>query len=172
MKYLVTTAIAVAVFAVGYLIVPPVQNIVNQQPGAATGPDSFFDCETHNGVQRCFYRMAMTTGTTTPCAFKMQGATSTLVIAQARLNVATATAATVTIAKSTSFNATTTLLASGLLAAGAQGTVVATTTGGVDTASVIAPNNYIVFGISGGQGGITLSSANSGVCLATTDTTI
>ena len=117
--------------------------------GAVSGPDIYSPYLNVNGVTEFYHRSAMTTGTTTPCAFKVT-ATSTLVTGVAKFNVGSTTAATVTFGRGTHSTATTTWLHNASLAANVQGTfaVPAATT----TNQTFAPNEYLVVGMSGGNG--------------------
>ena len=120
--------------------------------GAVSGPDSSFDCESHNSVTRCFTQRALTLATTTPCAIKSPSATSTLVMASLRVNVASSTATIWDVTKaSTAFATTTALNGQKPLASGVQGTLSATTTQTVssDDAMVFAPNKFLVWGARG-----------------------
>jgi len=165
MKNYLITAGVLGVLVVGLLLA--LNGKVPQAPlGAVTGPDSFFPCETHNGVMTCFAKAQATLGTTTPCVLKSPNATSTLRMGLANFRPASTSASIVTVAKSSSYNATTTLITSGVLAGSAFGTVVATSTGGLDSLSTFAPNTYFVVGVQGGQGAITFGGTGAGSCQA------
>lgn len=156
----ITAAVSLVVFLVGIGFVRPVQQVVekvtNTQLGAVVGPDSYFPCETHNGVQTCFERQTMAKATTTICAMKSPTATSSLSLASVNFIVSTTTASRVTIAKAATAFATTTLLAAGNLGASADGAFVASTTasGGatVDGTNIFSPNTYVVVSMAGGVG--------------------
>lgn len=145
-----------------------VERIVEKTVGAVTGPDSFFPCETHDGIQRCFTRYALVISTTTPCTIQSPSGTSTLIAASIKIDTATSVATTIHVAKSTLRNATTTLLNSAALASGARGTLLASTTGEqaemADSNIIFAPNNFLNFGVFGGTG---TSDNITGVCQAT-----
>ncbi len=99
---------------------------------------------------------SLTQASTTPCAIQSPTATSTLVFGGIKLNVSSTTASRVTLAKSSTQYATTTLLGFADLAAGAQATVVASTSfsgiAGADGALVFSPGQWFVVGMSGGTG--------------------
>lgn len=139
--------------------------------GAVTGPDSFFDCETHNGIQRCFTRKGLVGATTTPCAIKSPAATSTLIISELRINVGTSTATTWTAATSTTAFATTTLFVPTIsLASGAQGTMTAaTTTLSNNPDNVFKPNTWLVWGVAG-INNVVDATKLTGICQATFET--
>jgi hypothetical protein len=127
------------------------------QPGSTAGPDNFYPVETHNGVTTYFFNQKMNQGTTTVCSFKSPSATTTMARpAFMNWTVGSTTAGVATIAKGIIGNtSSTTLIAAGTVAAGAQGTLMASSTGtGVllDNVNVIAPNTYINFSFSGGNG--------------------
>jgi len=122
--------------------------------GAVAGPDSYFPCETHNGVQTCATKRSLTTATTTVCAIKSPNATSTLHRGSVKFSVSSTTASTVTLAKAaTPFATTSILVADTSVSANAQASIVSTSTvlstGGV---TLFAPNQYFVVGMAGGVG--------------------
>lgn len=134
--------------------------------GAVAGQDSFYPCETHNGVQRCFNQVGLTTATTTICAIKSPNATSTLVSAGLTFRVSTSTASTVTVARSSTAYATTSLIGSQLaIGANAQfSSAIASTTATNGGSTIFSPSTYMVIGMQGGLGG-TFSPV--GTCNAT-----
>lgn len=101
---------------------------------------------------------------TTICALQSPAATSTLQSASVLLTTSSTSASTITLAKAATAFATTTLLNTGAVAAGAQATIIASTTsqGGTDQASVFGPSQWFVAGMSGGTG----TFSPSGVCSA------
>lgn len=106
----------------------------------------------YGDIERRAARVALNTATTTPCAIQSPSATSTLVHASLSITTATSTATTWTVAKATTAYATTTSLGSSIaLASGKFGTMTASTTfnGLADDTQIIAPNNYIVWGVAG-----------------------
>lgn len=115
------------------------------------------------------YDNTFTAATTTPVAIQAPNATSTLIVGACRVDVASSSQNVVlTIAKGSTAYATTTALGRNTFAAGAQGTLVASTTEtnvAIDPAYVFAPNSWLVLGMEGGTGGVT-GSAPSGVCVA------
>ncbi len=58
----------------------------NPTVGASSGPDSFFDCEAHNGIRRCFTRVGMIASSSVACIVKAPSATSTLTNFSVRIN--------------------------------------------------------------------------------------
>ncbi len=117
------------------------------------------------GITTTYVHAIPTAATTTPCALFSPAATSTLLSAQLTLTVASGTVATtVTLAKGTTAFATTTPLAPDTaVAAGAQTTVIASSTL-ISSTRIFAPNTPVVFGIAGGSGGV---SSPVGICDAT-----
>lgn len=104
---------------------------------------------------------------TTLCSIRSPAATSTLVHAAIRLDSASTSAAYVEIARSTSPAATTTRIGSPyVVAANAQATIVASTTGSVaGDATIFPPNNYFVIK-AGFATAATSATAPSGACQA------
>jgi hypothetical protein len=137
--------------------------------GVDGGTTNFTSLSVQNGVSvgglfTTATRVAMATGTTTVCAIQSPNATTTLTEASALFTVSSASASTVYLAKATTAFATTTSLGFAALAAGAQGTVIASTTPSsvtVDGAQVFAPNSWFVVGMTG----LTTYSP-TGVCTA------
>lgn len=110
---------------------------------------------TVNGVKNYFDRQTMKTATTTVCAIKSPAATSTLVSGLVNFSVSSTTASTVTVAKSATAYATTTLINSVSVGANAYATILtASTTNSalVQTDRTFAPNTYLVVGMAGGVG--------------------
>lgn len=119
-----------------------------------------------NGVVTTYGRVTtLTAATTTVCAIQSPAATSTLQFGSLKLTVGSTTAITVTLAKSSTAFATTTLLNSASIAAGAQGTVIASTTESVnpDGLGVFSPSTWFVAGIAGGTG----TFSPTGICQVT-----
>lgn len=142
----------------------PVQ--VRETVGAITSPNIPSTYLSWNGVTLNHRRTdTLTAATTTPCALQSPTeATSTLVYASVRLTTSSTTATRVVLAKSTSFNATTTELAARDVAANNQLTLVATTSPSTMDNLVFAPGQYLVMGIQGAGG--TAGLAPVGVCTA------
>lgn len=161
----VSAAVAVAVVLAGFMLVPKEEKPFRAQSEAVTEGN----CYTFRGVNVCPNRVPMQTATTTVCAIKSPAATSTLVRASAQFRVSSSTASTITLAKAATFTATTTLLGQQyIIAAGAQATVVASSTTSNSGLQdfVFAPNQYFVVGMSGGIG----TFSPSGFCNATFET--
>lgn len=155
-QYLTPAVIAVVVVALA-LTFFGTKTIVNNI-GASTGPDNFFPCESHNGVQSCFIRAPFVTATTTPVSMKSPNATSTVAVACRSTN-STTTAQTYLISTGSGQQSSTTALGSAGVAAGALGAVNASTTLNL----IIAPNNWVQFNAFGGVG----TSNLTGFCSAT-----
>ncbi len=168
MNNIITSAIVAVV--VGLVTVTTVLSIqpapAPSEPLAATSQQvTDGGCYFLGGLHTCPVRKALTTATTTVCSIKSPAATSTLDRARITLTVSSTTASTVTIAKGATFNASSTLLASAPLAADAQGTLTASSTAtgvNLDNINIIAPNQYINFSMSGGNG----TFSPSGSCFA------
>lgn len=120
--------------------------------GAVSGPDSYFPCETHNGVTSCFSRVALRQASTTLAIIKSPGASTTVSSAACNIASGNVYANDYQLGWSTIPGATTTHMARLTMAAGGSNTVIATTTltgsfgGGND--GVIPPNTYISFRVS------------------------
>jgi hypothetical protein len=150
--------------------VPPTPVVVNvpesNKPlGSVVGPDITSPFVSINGVTTYYNRKALivgttyntgntttVNGTTTPCAIKSPGATSTLVFASYLDNSATATAKLLTIAKAANAFATTTRIGNRVRIGGnEQATVFASTTSNTThpdpSVFVFEPNYYLVFGL-------------------------
>ena len=154
---LISVVVSVVVVAAALVLFKPVETII-KQVGSATGPDSYFDCETHNGVQSCFVRRSFLTGTTTPAAMRAPSATSTVAVACRSTN-STTTAQTYLISKGLGMQSSTTALGSAGVGAGALGAVNASTTLNL----IIEPNAWVQFNAIGGVG----TSNLTGFCSAT-----
>lgn len=91
--------------------------------------------------------------TTTICSIKSPEATSTLVYASVNVKLASSTDnSIVDIARSTNTGATTTIIGTTYnILAGAQATIVASTTATAATTVVFPPNNYMVVNMKGGS---------------------
>lgn len=135
--------------------------------GAVTGPDSYLPYVANNNVREYSYSKNLATGTSTVCSFKTPAATTTLRHAAIRFTLASSTATVLDIAKDTSFAATTTKIGSTYaIAAGAQATIVASTTGSVaGDATLFAPSTYLNFKI-GPTTGDGAGHAATGLCNA------
>lgn len=159
-------ALVLAALALGAVLFLGPEPVVETPLGAVSGPDSSFPCESHNGVTRCFATMGMRVGTTTTCSLKSPNASSTLVTSQARFIIASSSAALVEMGRASDNGATTTLLARQNFAAGAGGSLIATTSATALTDGIVAPNSFINVRITG-AGGATAATAPTGVCQAT-----
>ncbi len=146
-------------------------NVAKNTPvraGAIAGPDissEYLRWGLGAGVVQYATAIPFTAATNTPCAIQSPPATSTLRLGGVKLSVSSTTASTVTLAKSTSFNATTTWLTTESVAAGAQATIVipATTTPTGMGHLTFAPSTWLVMGMAGGSG----TFSPSGACHAT-----
>ena len=126
--------------------------------------------EVHGGLQEDFRSIAMTTATSTPCAFLSPAATSSLNYFSAVVSSSTAvTSTTYVLATSTTQYATSSLItrfgtaATGALPASAQGTF---TWGIGDTNNVVNPSTYVVLGVQGGTGNFGTAAQVGGTCKA------
>lgn len=156
---LIGTLIAV-VIAIGGYAYPEAQTVVREvQVGSVTGPDAYLPYTANNDLQTFSETRKLATATTTVCAVKSPGATSTLAFGGVRLDVSSTTASTVTLAKASTAFATTTALGFATVSANAQAAVVATSTA---DSFVFAPNTYFVVGMAGGTG----TFSPSGSCSA------
>ena len=158
-KYIFGAIALVIGFGAGYFV-------FHQSPplGASTGPDSYFPCESHNGVTTCFFKSKMNTASTTLCSFLMPNATSTLLMAQYQIASTSASAGSIDMGKAATAYATTTLEAPNLaLSANLPATVesLRTAAGGNAMTETLAPNSYLNV-IAGGAG----SLQYGGTCVA------
>lgn len=159
MKQIITIAAISLVMsvAVGYaLFNKQVTTIVHQDGttttvGAYPGPDSSFPCESHNGVTTCSERRALLLGTTTPFAYRTPTATSTLRSLSCATTGATTTGQTFVLTKGSGMQASTTAISNSItVAAGANGSVVASST--PELLRVFNPNSWVQFNAIGGTG--------------------
>lgn len=162
---IVSVLASVIVFVVGMFFVKPVQNIT-QNLGATPGADFNSPCETHNGVQTCFYNVAMNQASTTNCSLRSPSATSTLARPPIiSTSVSTSSAYNLVVAKGTNTNASTTLLTN-TIAYGANVlfTEVATSTALniQNTDWIFAPNTFLNISMNGGAG----TYSPTGRCIA------
>jgi hypothetical protein len=136
-------------------------------PGVDISTTNFTSISSSNGIANggvyttAARTSSMTAATTTVCAIQGPNATTSIVNASALFTVSSTTASTVTIGAASTAYATTTFLASGSIAANAQGTIYASATS--STNFVLAPNGYVVVGMAGGTG----TFSPTGVCTAT-----
>lgn len=168
-KTLGAMLVVILVATAGAYLYPKVQKPLSAQSQQVTEGDCFVS---PIGVYTCQYRQAFAQATTTVCSFiSPSAASSTLAAAWMRLNQGTTTAATLRIAKAgagvANNNASTTVITYTDLASGAQGTLVASTTGSVpiDSVLVFAPSTRLNFSIQGGTG--TFSQGLGSACFAT-----
>ncbi len=165
------TNIAITVVALVALVVavvsfgkPRTSTTVVESPnyGAVSSPDVQSDYLCVGGVCQTYRRSELKSATTTLCALPSPAATSTLDFASVRIaSTGTTSALTLSIAKSATAFATTTLL-SGDQAVAANGphTSFASTTVPL---AIFSPNTWLVVSIAGGTGGQALT-VPSGSC--------
>lgn len=138
--------LTIAFIGLGYAYVMKPDTViptVSDKVGAVTGPDSFFPCESHNGVTACFGRTPMAQATTTLCTIKSPAATSTLISFGLIISVGTSTSALIDIGEGTTPFATTTGLIVGAasVASGAQSSIYAQPL--ATSSLILAPNTYV-----------------------------
>jgi len=144
-------------------IVPPQQ----EELGAAPGPDIYYPYLSINDVMSFYDSKETLSGTSTVCAIKSPNATSTLDVGSVYFRgVATSTATVISIAKSATAFATTTLLGADVtIGAGAQGyTIASTTSATYANQYVFAPNQYFVVGVKGITAGQLATENIDGTC--------
>jgi hypothetical protein len=150
-KLVSVLVVGLALVALGFVAYTALKT-PNTIVGSVSGPDSFFPCETHNGVTTCSESKAFNTGSTTLATFKSPNATSTLSAAVATFGVGSSTALMFEWGRSLAQDATTTSLGQFFIPAEGRVTLVASTspgafTGGVsgvaDAAYIIPPNTYV-----------------------------
>lgn len=153
--------IITAVLAVGVIVAlwlgaqAPTQTVQTVQSKlGALNPDIISPYISFGGVQMYSARSNdLVQATTTVCALQSPASTSTLQFGSVQFSVASSTqASTITLAKATTAFATTTSLGKFVIAAGAQGTVIASTTPTLGDSVIFSPNTYFVVGMQGGGG--------------------
>lgn len=122
--------------------------------GAIAGPDipsSYLKWGVGNGVRIWPVSQPLTKATTTPCAMQSPSATSTLMEAGVKLDVASTSATVWTIAQAATAYATTTNLGTDYaVGASKQAFIQASSTPAAGAATVFAPNTYVVVGAAAG----------------------
>ena len=148
---------AVVLLLGGYVFhTPAVENVF----GALAGPDIPSPYLNWGGMRQWNNGLSFTQATTTPCAIQSPAATSTLVEAGVRVDVASTTATRWDIAKAANAFATTTAIGSMQnIAADGQAFFHASTSPGAGAVEVFAPNTFLVIGV---RGGITPGTAGTG----------
>lgn len=107
-------------------------------------------------------RRSLSQATTTVCSIQSPAATSTLVYAGIQMNVSSSSAEILDIAQATTAYASTTKIGTTYnVAAGAQATVVASTSPAAGAATLFAPNTFLNFKTQGGTTGEAASAAAS-----------
>lgn len=144
---------------------------VIKEVGGLPGPDISSSFLTVNGVTHHYFKQRMNTATQTVCTFDMTpgGATTTLIAASARYDTGSTTAFTTYIGKGAVVTATTTLLGQGYFAAGAVGTVIATSTpldGTNEDKTFTKTAKYLNFGMYATEANSGGTFSPKGVCVA------
>lgn len=125
--------------------------------GNASSPSVIDGCMEVNGLTSCYHRISLNQASTTVCSIKSPVATSTLRHGSLKITTGTTTALILYAAKSTSFAASTTLLAGGYaLASNAQVTLLASTSlpFASDGVLMFAPSTYLNFSYQGAAGSL------------------
>lgn len=158
----------VAVIGVAWGLSPSSTSVVEKtvERLGGTNPDVISQYLNVGGVRHEYRRAALNTATTTPCALQSPAATSTLLHSALRIEVGTSTATVWTVAKAANAFATTTAFDQFSLGSGAQGTmfVGSASSTAPDEISVIAPSQYVVWGVQGTT--IANSALLTGYCQA------
>ena len=152
-----------------------VEKVIEERLGASPGPVRTESCETRNGVEQCFVAMSLLAGTTTPCSLRSpRHATSTLLRSATRFDTGSSSDLVITTAKASTYNATTTNLAttSPTLSANTRGAFVVNNDNPgsvVDHKFVFAPGDYLNVGVrqTGAGGQFVVGLAPTGKCNAT-----
>lgn len=164
-NYLVMAGIGLAMALVVVSFVKPVQKVINQTTGANLGalagpdiPSGYLRWGGGNGVRVWPTGRALTQGTTTVCSILSPAATSTLLSAGLKLDVASSSATLVEFGQSTSVpTATTTRIGTAyVVAGGASAFIAASTSPTTGATTVFAPNTYLNIKV---QGGVTLGDS-------------
>lgn len=152
-NYIISGIVAIVVILVGVTLTrQPTQPTPKPSLGSVASPDIQSPYYTVGGSPEWGNRSVTLIASTTPYTYQTPPATTTLEDFTCTFRVASSSATTVTLAKSTVPNATTTFLASASISGGAQGTVVASTSAlgslNPDGPDVFAPNTYLTMGIA------------------------
>jgi hypothetical protein len=142
--------------------------VKSEDLGASSGPFSPNATNLNlGGVNIKGKAMSLATGTSTVCAIQSPAATSTLLSAGVRFKLASTSATVVDFGKSSTRYSTTTRIGSAYaVAASAQATIVASSTGSVaGDATIFAPNQWFVAKYSDNGNGV--GNASTGSCYAT-----
>ena len=130
--------------------------------GASPGPDMYVPYLSVNGVQSYYEQKGLNAASTTICSLLSPNATSTLELGSIGLRTSTTTAFTLTLAKATTANATTTLLGEISGAANTKVTLVASSTIVSLEDRVFAPNTYFNATMRGGAPAATAAGTITG----------
>lgn len=169
-KKIVTIGIVVAI-ALGIVGIftggQTIQRVVNKSVGSVAGPDlynPYFRFGNGDGIREWKTAIGLSTATTTVCSIASPAATSTLTSVGIKIDTSSSTASTIYIAKGSNTNATTTNFVTYGVAADAQAMINASSTVlQLNDKNIIAPNQFINFGMAGGIG----TMSPSGSCHAT-----
>jgi hypothetical protein len=137
--------------------------------GAVASSDLMTNWFSFGGVQQWAGKIeTLPTASSTVCAIQSPNATSTLVGGTIRFTLASTSAVTVDLAKGTTQYATTTKIGSTYgIAASAQATIVASSTGSVaGDGTIFAPNNWFVVRINEYSNSSGAGNAPTGKCQA------
>lgn len=143
--------------------------------GAVASPNilsSYLSWGASHGIRTWKAGQALRTGTSTVCAIQSPAATSTLISAGVKFDVASSTATTVYLAKAATAFATTTAIGEAVLGAGEKAVILATSTlvSNIDDLVVFAPLQYFIVNLKGGDvNGTSVGLKASGSCYATWD---
>jgi hypothetical protein len=134
-----------------------------QSLAGASGPTSYFPCETHNGVGWCFNREGLRAANVTVCSVRSPAATSTLESATVLFQSVASYAATFQMGWGASNTATTTRIAELTVGAGVKfATLIATTSATALTDGVVPPNSFINVNVA--TGSVSSTFAPVGTC--------
>lgn len=159
------TALVVALAAVTFM--SPTETETQKPVGAVSSPDIISPYYTVGGVPVWKQRTdSLIQASTTVCSLQSPAATSTLLTAGIRFALASSSAMVVDLARSSSPAATTTKIGTTYnIAAGAQATIIASSTGSVaGDATIFPPNTYFVVKMDTGTGAT--FNAPTGTCEA------
>ena len=140
------------------------------QVGASSAPGIVGGCVDVEGINTCYTRRALSVGTTTSCAIRSPNATSTLKSFVARITGGHQVSVVANVTKGAAMQASTTAISTNTtIAAGAQATIIATTsaTSAVEENNrTFAPSNWVQANFQGGVG----TASTTGVCQAVFET--
>jgi hypothetical protein len=153
----VAAVAAVGILSLGAFVVGRQEAKVVKETvvGSVTNPDLSSPYFSFGGVRRWAANVPLTQNASTTCNIQSPAATSTLVAAAVRFSLASTSAEIVEIGRSTGGYATSTLIGSAYrIDAGAQASIIASTSPAAGDALLFSPNTYFVVKMGGSTGNV------------------